>query len=252
MSTDNNILPPVHVHNAEIFRPVPNQEGYYVGTEGSVLSGRSLNGRSKFVESSQRLHRLKPGCNRAGYPIVGLRDERGKHGQKTVRIHRLVLEAFVGPCPPGMLGCHNDGNPTNNRLDNLRWDTPKSNARDSVLHGTAAFGSNNGQSKLTEDQIYEILKMRAERTKLYVIAKHFGVCLATIYKICKGDGWKHFFGEREVPRQKPRIPEATKAEARLLRSQGLTVNDIAVRLGISECSVSTICSGKTYKKRRFP
>src|SRR5688500_4928598 len=38
------------------------------------------------------------------------------------RIHRLVLMAFVGPCPAGMEGCHNDGNPLNNALDNLRWD----------------------------------------------------------------------------------------------------------------------------------
>lgn len=52
------------------------------------------------------------------------------------RVHRLVLEAFVGPCPPGMEGCHNNGDPTDNRLANLRWDTRRSNVLDSVRHGT--------------------------------------------------------------------------------------------------------------------
>lgn len=45
-------------------------------------------------------------------------------------IHLLVLETFVGLRPKGMQGCHNDGNPLNNNLDNLRWDTPLNNILD--------------------------------------------------------------------------------------------------------------------------
>jgi len=55
---------------------------------------------------------------------------------RNVSVHRIVLEAFVGPCPPGMEGCHNDGNPRNNVLTNLRWDTRSENQRDSIRHGT--------------------------------------------------------------------------------------------------------------------
>lgn len=51
-------------------------------------------------------------------------------------VHRLVLSAFTGPCPPGMECCHNDGDPSNNRPENLRWDTRSSNARDKRVHGT--------------------------------------------------------------------------------------------------------------------
>jgi hypothetical protein len=51
-------------------------------------------------------------------------------------IYRLALEAFIGPCPPGMEGCHNNGDAADDRLENLRWDTKSSNARDSVWHGT--------------------------------------------------------------------------------------------------------------------
>lgn len=60
---------------------------------------------------------------------------------RTVRIHRLVLEAFVGPCPAGLEGCHGDGDASNNRLENLRWDTPSENNYDSVRHGTHGMAS---------------------------------------------------------------------------------------------------------------
>lgn len=50
-------------------------------------------------------------------------------------IHRLVLFAFVGEPEVGMECCHNDGDPANNALTNLRWDTPSANSYDTVRHG---------------------------------------------------------------------------------------------------------------------
>lgn len=57
------------------------------------------------------------------------------------RVHRLVLEAFVGPCPEGLMCCHNDGVAWNNHVDNLRWDTASSNMHDRVTHGIHHYGS---------------------------------------------------------------------------------------------------------------
>lgn len=54
---------------------------------------------------------------------------------KLARVHRLVLEAFVGPCPDGLEGCHNNGDPTDNHVTNLRWDTSSENMHDRVRHG---------------------------------------------------------------------------------------------------------------------
>lgn len=54
-----------------------------------------------------------------------------------VLIHRVVLEAFVGPCPAGMESCHfPDRDRSNNRLDNLRWDTHLANMNDRRIHGS--------------------------------------------------------------------------------------------------------------------
>jgi hypothetical protein len=75
---------------------------------------------------------LKGWSGSRGYRLVALCSDGA---QRNIQVHRLVLEAFVGPCPPGMEGCHNDGNPSNNALSNLRWDTPSANRYDTVRHG---------------------------------------------------------------------------------------------------------------------
>lgn len=60
---------------------------------------------------------------------------------RTVLNHRVVLEAWVGPCPAGCEACHNDGDGTNNNVSNLRWGTRSSNARDRITHGTHVSGN---------------------------------------------------------------------------------------------------------------
>lgn len=71
---------------------------------------------------------LKQSPDSSGYPKVSLaRDD----GEKVTRnVHTLVLEAFRGPCPPGMEACHEDDDPTDNRLEKLRWDWPEGNLAD--------------------------------------------------------------------------------------------------------------------------
>lgn len=61
---------------------------------------------------------------------------RGGRNKRYAKVHHLVLEAFVGPRPAGMEGCHNYGDFRDNRLESLRWDTPSENMRDQVRHGT--------------------------------------------------------------------------------------------------------------------
>lgn len=67
-----------------------------------------------------------------GYLRVALvQNGRGK----SVAVHRLVLLAFVGPCPEGMIGLHNDDVRENNRIDNLRWGTYQDNVQDAIGNG---------------------------------------------------------------------------------------------------------------------
>jgi len=108
--------------------------------------------------------------------------------QKIVRPYRLVLEAFVGKCPQGMECCHNDGNPMNNNLSNLRWDTPKNNHADKVKHGTTNRGERCGTAKLTLVQVNAIRKdNRLQR----IIAEEYGVRQSLISRIKNGVRWQH-------------------------------------------------------------
>ncbi|WP_052459590.1 HNH endonuclease [Tessaracoccus massiliensis] len=57
--------------------------------------------------------------------------------RSTVRayVHRLVLEAFIGPCPAGHECCHRNDDPSDNRVENLYWGTRADNMLDRVANG---------------------------------------------------------------------------------------------------------------------
>lgn len=119
----------------EQWRPALGFEGLYeVSDEGRVRSLDRVvpNGNhSKFLRGKVLAQAVNPA--RGGYRSVTLYIDGRGHNRNP---HRLVLEAFVGPRPIGMQACHRDGDPTNNRLDNLRWDSVSENNRDQVRHGT--------------------------------------------------------------------------------------------------------------------
>ena len=98
--------------------------------------------------------------------------------------------AFVGPCPDGMEACHNDGNPANNNLENLRWDTHKSNMWDKIKHGTIIRGEKHPRSILTSVAVREIRSLW--KTGLYTqqkLADMYGVKQMAISKIVRGKTW---------------------------------------------------------------
>jgi hypothetical protein len=115
----------------EEWRDVPQFEGMYaVSSRGRVRSlPRHSGARPSPV--GERLLKLSPGPT--GYLRVILRRENRSF---TVKVHHLVLMAFVGPRPDGMEGLHGNGDELDNRLENLRWGTKSENMRDQVRHGT--------------------------------------------------------------------------------------------------------------------
>ena len=166
------------------YRLIPDFPGYRVGSDGSVWSQRALG-------PSKEWRLLHGAVNCDGYRDVTLcRGLLRRH----FFIHRLVLTAFVGPCPEGMECRHLDGDPANNCLNNLCWGTPKSNKADSILHGTRKlfFGSNNGRAKLSEDTVRNIRRMYALGHHTYQsLSNHYGVSERTIYSILARKTWNH-------------------------------------------------------------
>lgn len=118
---------------AEQWRPIPGREGVYeVSDLGRVRSlDREITTRAG-VKKIQRGRILKPGMNRR-HRHVALCDG---YQCKSYRVHRLVMEAFVGPLPEGKEVRHRDDNPDNNQLSNLVYGTRSENLLDRVRNGT--------------------------------------------------------------------------------------------------------------------
>jgi NUMOD4 motif/HNH endonuclease len=117
----------------ERWLPVVGRQGSYeVSDHGRVRSVDRViqrkDGTTYYVEGCV----LKPTL-KAGYPAVCLCP--GERKGQLFKIHTLVLEAFRGPCPAGQQCCHGNDISTDNRLENLRWDTPRANMFDRVRNG---------------------------------------------------------------------------------------------------------------------
>ena len=119
----------------EIWKDVPGYEGQYqVSNKGRVRSlDREIEQMSRWgtpYKKSVKGITLRPGRMPAGHVSVSL----GRCNSQCV--HKLVLLAFAGPAPEDHECLHANGDPSDNRLENLRWGTRSDNIRDAVHHGT--------------------------------------------------------------------------------------------------------------------
>ena len=186
----------------ERWRSISSFPEYIVSTKGRIKRavdsrpGVSGNFRKKGFER-------KPVLSFRGYASVGLTISPNK--QKTCMIHNLVLEAFVGPCPPGHECNHKDGNKLNNCLYNLEWVTYSENQKHAYRNGLRASqkGEKNNNAKLKEGEVWLIKKLlesdlhssktRKQWDRLFLreIAEMFRVSFVTISAIKQRKSWKH-------------------------------------------------------------
>ncbi len=181
----------MHSHSTTGYRLVPGFPSYRVNAQGDVQSCKPLNGRYKGGRPPRNSdwRQLKPHLFQNGYLYVHLCSEaKTKH---PTAVHRLVLLAFVGPCPAGMHALHADDNKTINRLSNLRWGTPKENHEDAIRNGRTPRGEHVATAKLTEADVRAIRKRLASGDSHRKIAKDFGVSANPIRDIALNVTWRH-------------------------------------------------------------
>ncbi len=117
----------------EEWRPIRDVPGYEASDLGRVRSlDRTIIGPGGLAQR-RKGRILRPSRSR-GYEQVSLVDP--DHRVLYRSVHRLVMETFVGPRPPGNEVRHRDGVRDNNQLSNLSWGTHSSNELDKVGHGT--------------------------------------------------------------------------------------------------------------------
>lgn len=168
---------------------------YEVSTYGNVRS------KDKYVEKFCGLHgkvvtqfykgrmlRLSK-SSKLGHLSVHLGHNKEKF---TVLVHRFVLETFIGPCPEGMEGCHNNGIASDNRLENLRWDTHENNNKDRITHGTYAAGEKHHAAKVP---VFLVDMLQKKQITPIEASKQYGFNYGNLWKIARGEIWSHSFEE---------------------------------------------------------
>ena len=174
------------MNRTEIWKDVVGYEGrYLVSSEGRIKSlgrwVRNPQGERWLVERILRL------SSNGVYKTVHLCKD---NIVKTALVHKLIMEAFVGPVPKNKEVCHNNGNPVDNNITNLRYGTKSENALDKIKHGyVQPNGSKSGGSKLVENQVYFIKYALDLGIKSKALAKQFGVGRQCISDIRNNRTW---------------------------------------------------------------
>lgn len=162
------------------FRSVPGYPKLWASRDGEIL----YENFAGFVREAKQ-SKLK------GYRIVNY-DSSEK--RTSARVHRLVALAWVDGYSAGLEVNHLNGNKADNRAENLEWVTHLQNMRHATeVMGVIPYrgGAKNPRARLTENQVAEIRKLRAEGSTLWSVARRFDISATHVDYICKGKSWKN-------------------------------------------------------------
>ena len=159
-------------NQTELWKPIPRCDGYFASNLGRVKGPRII---------------YKGHVDPKGYVRVSVIED----GKRVYRnCSTLVARAFHGETDLPMT-LHNNGNPSDNRPENLRYGTAHDNYNDARNHGTNSKAEKHGSSKLTIDQVKEIKSSYIKGVYGYrQISNKYGVDQKSIYNIVKDITWK--------------------------------------------------------------
>lgn len=122
-----------------------------------------------------------------GYLMVSL-SWNGK--VRRCRVHNLVAQAFLGPCPPGLEVNHKDGVKAHLNVGNLEYATHQYNMAHAYCTGLMKAGENLPQAKLTADEVRQIRRLYVPGVMGCIrLARQFGVTSAAIQHIVQHKSW---------------------------------------------------------------
>lgn len=184
--TDRRRQPRIAIDTGDSFewRAVPSFPAYRVSRGGLVASCLDSRGRT-----TDRWLPLRPSRVKDNYLMVHL----SAHGSTARRyVAHLVLEAFVGPRPDGAQCCHHpDPTPSNNRLENLRWDSFRANVKDRMELDRVPKGEGHHATTITGSDVRAIRALSADGIKGAELARRFGVTARVVYSVLRGETWSH-------------------------------------------------------------
>lgn len=117
-------------------------------------------------------------CGKDGYGVMRV-------GREQKRAHRMAYECFVGEISDGMLVCHTCDVPKCVNPEHLFLGTPKDNTADMMKKGRKYVMSRelHHNSKLTSEQVKELVSLRSSGKKLRELADMYGISFKTVSQI---------------------------------------------------------------------
>jgi len=215
----------------EEWQDIPGYPGYKASDLGRIASCKKRAGRPGIWKTTTNIQRiLAPGTTAGGYSFVCLSKDGSRY---VVKVHSLIMLAFIGECPAGMEVCHYDDDGTNNRLSNLRYDTHTNNLADAKRN----------EAWMAECDIVSIREQYASGDAVRTIAESFGISIGYVSVICGGECYKEYGGPiGRRPASSLTVDDL--AHMIQLRESGLGYRRIGERLNVSESYVCYIFQGK--------
>lgn len=197
-----------------------------------------------YIMNMNTLKMLATTKTRQGYMRLNLWHD----GRSTnVAVHRLIAEVFLPNPENKQIVNHIDGNPSNNRLENLEWSTIQENVEHAYATGLSKRGEDCTVAKLTEAQVLEIIECMRNSQTVAQTAKQFNMSAAAISNIWNGKTWKHLIREKPATKNyKGKLKVTDVPIIRALFKEGYDDTNIANRYGLNRASIYNIRIGKNW------
>lgn len=165
----------------ENWKPIPEYEGVYEISNLGRVKSLPRNGTVKHekivAQKHTHLGRLEVGLNK--------RDKK-----KMFLVHRLVAKVFIENPENKPCVNHIDGNPLNNKVENLEWCTHSENMKHAFRTGLHSLrGDKHNNRKLNSSDVAYIRFLGKLKIAHEDIAFAFGVCRPNITLILNNKIW---------------------------------------------------------------
>lgn len=235
----------------EYWKDIPNYEDrYQVSNYGRIRS------KKRKVTTSEGFTQERGGDirslskNEKGYLRVTL---QGDGPPKTFYVHRIVAEVFMSKSDDLHVVHHKDGDPSNNRVQNLEWVSRQENTNKAVNKGEYETGEKHHRSQLTEEDVVDIRRLyyTTDFTQKE-LADKFGVTRSNISSIVTGRTWSKVARDDGYPTGSNRESGTKLTEKDVLRirreveSGSSSCEDLADDLDVTVQTVKNVVRGDTW------
>lgn len=175
--------------NTEIWKSVSGFDDFYEASNlGNIRSKDRIVKKFSFIckkEVNQFYYGklLKQQTNKLGYKFIHI----GINGKKyNIQSGSFILRAFAGEPKQNQVCCHNDGNPSNNLIENLRWGTHKENMEDRKKHGRYKGGSEHHYTKAPKEIIDKVKDCQITIQEAMLLT---GLSYKIFWRAKRGETW---------------------------------------------------------------